>query len=116
MSTHTRTKTTQTTIDGGPGNYWTYAKVKYVGSDKKAVYIGGLDRFGRRTGEGTLRYPTFIYGMNERTPTVISWLEYRGEWRNDLPNGYGYATRFCCDGYSVASVQRGIWVDGHIPT
>jgi len=106
------TQTTQTT-PAGPAN-WTYANVKYADSDGKAVYRGGLDRFGRRTGQGVFRYPTLIYRAGERNPTVISWLEYRGEWRDDLPNGYGYATRFCCDGYSIASVQRGIWVGGHV--
>ena len=115
MSTKkTQTQTTQTTqtTTAGPGHSWT--TVKYAESDGKATYRGGLDRFGLRSGEGTFRFPTLIYGINERTPTVISWLEYRGEWRNDMANGYGYATRFCCDGYSIASVERGIWVNGRI--
>ena len=108
-------KTTQTqTTPAGPAN-WIYAKVKYTGSNGKAVYRGGLDRFGRRTGHGVFRYPTLIYGLGERNhPTIISWFEYCGEWRDDLPNGYGYATRFSCDGYSIASVERGIWVGGRM--
>jgi hypothetical protein len=78
-----------------------------------SIYTGQLDRFGKRTGSGTLRAPIYFYGAieDENTASIVNWMEYKGEWADDKPSGSGVARRYRGDGtYTV--LYNGIWDHG----
>ena len=90
---------------------WTWAKnVKLADG---SIYTGNLDRFGKRTGEGTFRHPIYIYGVldSAKTTALIQWMEYRGEWFNDMPGGYGVVKKYRGDGTNQ-TIYAGAWVNG----
>jgi hypothetical protein len=76
-------------------------------------YTGQLDRFGNRVGMGTLRTPIYFYGAidAENTASIVNWMEYKGEWADDKPNGSGVARRYRGDGTSTI-LYNGIWAKG----
>lgn len=76
-------------------------------------YTGQLDRFGNRTGSGTLRTPIYFYGAieDENTASIVNWMEYKGEWADDKPSGEGVVRRYRGDGtYTI--LYNGIWAHG----
>jgi len=90
---------------------WTWTtNAKYADGSN---YTGNLDRFGKRTGRGTFRAPIYFYGAieDENTATIVNWMEYYGEWRNDKPNGWGIAKRHRGDGRSTI-LYKGVWAHG----
>ena len=90
---------------------WTWAKnVKLTDG---SIYTGNLDRYGKRAGSGTLRTPIYVYGVIGRanTSSILTWMEYKGEWLNDTPNGWGIARKFRGDGTST-TIYKGIWQNG----
>ena len=91
--------------------FWTQTSgLKY--SDG-SMYTGSLDRYGKRIGYGTMRNPMYIYGAYdpENSAALIQWMEYSGEWRNNLPNGTGVVRKCRGDGTSF-TVYKGEWVNG----
>ena len=90
---------------------WTYTRgLKYLDG---SMYKGHLDRYGRRIGTGTMRNPMYIYGVYDpaNSAALIQWMEYSGEWRNNLPNGYGVVRKYRGDG-TCTTVHEGEWVNG----
>ena len=88
---------------------WTKG-TKYIDG---SIYTGQIDRFGKRTGMGTLRTPIFFYGVieDENKASIINWMEYNGEWADDKPSGEGIARRYRGDGtYTI--LYNGIWANG----
>ena len=91
--------------------FWTWTKgMKYANG---SIYKGHLDRFGKRTGAGTLRSPICVYGVYEPTNTsaLLNWMEYYGEWQNDKPSGWGIAKRYRGDG-TTTTIYDGEWANG----
>jgi len=88
---------------------WTN-RMKYADGSN---YTGYLDRYGNRTGTGTLRSPIYFYGVveAENTASIVNWMEYRGEWKNDKPSGQGIARRYHGNGASTV-LYNGIWAHG----
>jgi len=78
-----------------------------------SIYKGYLNRFGKRDGFGTFRNPIYIYGAIEpdKTSALIQWMEYRGEWCDDEPNGQGILKRYRGDGTSTV-LYEGEWMSG----
>jgi len=78
-----------------------------------SFYKGYLDRFGKRTGTGIWRSPMTIFGAYDpqNVKSMFHWTEYEGEWKNDLPNGYGELHKCCGDGTKQLDYQ-GSWVNG----
>lgn len=76
-------------------------------------YKGDLDRFGFRSGFGTFKYPIQAYTKDDKpnTPTLIHWMEYCGEWKDDAANGLGILKRYRGDGTSHVEFD-GIWRHG----
>ena len=79
-----------------------------------SFYKGYLDRFGKRTGTGVWRSPMTIFGAYDpqNVKSMFHWTEYDGEWKNDLPNGFGYLHKCCGDGTKVI-VFEGRWLNGN---
>ena len=79
-----------------------------------SFYKGYLDRFGKRTGTGVWRSPMTIFGAYDpqNVKSMFHWTEYEGEWKNDLPNGFGYLRKCCGDGTKVI-VFEGRWLNGN---
>ena len=79
-----------------------------------SFYKGYLDRFGKRTGTGIWRSPMTIFGAYDpqNIKSMFHWTEYDGEWKNDLPNGFGYLHKCCGDGTKVI-VFEGKWLNGN---
>jgi hypothetical protein len=90
---------------------WTWTKGMKLADG--SIYTGYLDRFGKRTETGTLRTPIYFYGAieDENTASIVNWMEYRGEWHNDKPNGQGIARRYRGNGTSII-LYNGIWANG----
>ena len=78
-----------------------------------SFYKGYLDRFGKRTGTGVWRSPMTIFGAYDpqNIKSMFHWTEYEGEWKNDLPNGYGKLHK-CCGGGAKQLDYQGSWVNG----
>ena len=92
-------------------SFWNWTNgLKY---DDGSFYKGHLDRFGKRIGSGTLRTPIYIYGVvTPSCPTsILNWMEYKGEWQNDKPAGFGTARRYRGDGTSTI-LYKGVWANG----
>ena len=91
---------------------WTWAK--NVKHDDGSIYTGYLDRYGKRTGTGTFRTP--INSGHESTAyPIATWMEYKGEWRNDKPHGMGIARRYRggTESFCVSTlIYKGIWANG----
>lgn len=89
---------------------WTEATVK---CSDGSIYKGHLDRNGKRTGFGTLRYPIMLYGAVDPADMtkLIHWMEYKGTWQDDEASGYGILTRFRGDGTSNV-IFEGEWRNG----
>jgi hypothetical protein len=94
----------------GLDQIWTEATVKGVDG---SIYKGHLDRFGGRTGFGTLRSPIYLYGVYDQANplSITNWMEYMGEWRDNQPNGTGIMRRYRGDG-KANIVYNGEWVNG----
>jgi hypothetical protein len=90
---------------------WTWTKGMKLADG--SIYTGYLDRFGKRTETGTLRTPIYLYGAieDENTASIVNWMEYRGEWHNDKPNGQGIVRRYRGNGTSII-LYNGIWANG----
>jgi len=90
-----------------------YRMTTIVKSSDGSIYKGELDRFGKRTGFGTLRTPILIYGVYDpaNTPRLLHWLEYKGEWREDEANGHGILRRYRGDGTNIVE-HEGEWKFG----
>ncbi len=55
-----------------------------------------------------------IFGVYDpqNIKSMFHWREYRGEWLNDLPNGFGYMKKCRGDGaYEI--IYEGEWVNGN---
>ena len=95
-------------------SFWTWTtNTKYADGSS---YTGNLDRFGKRTGRGTFRTPIYFYGsfdvVNKASAaTIVNWMEYYGEWRNDKPNGWGIVKSYRGNGLSTTKYE-GIWANG----
>jgi hypothetical protein len=81
-----------------------------------SIYTGDLDRFGKRSGKGVWRSEIYIYGVvgeieTTSTKALLHWMEYSGEWWNDLPRGFGILTKCRGDG-SREKVFQGCWMNG----
>ena len=79
-----------------------------------SVYKGNLDRFGKRTGFGTFRAPISVEQSDNpfsNYSSLITWMEYKGEWNNDKPSGYGIVKRYRGDGTSTI-IYDGVWANG----
>ena len=78
-----------------------------------SFYKGYLDRFGKRTGTGIWRSPMTIFGAYDpqNVDSMFHWTEYEGEWKIDLPNGYGELRKCCGDGTKQLDYE-GSWVNG----
>jgi hypothetical protein len=94
----------------GFDSVWTEATVK---CSDGSIYKGHLDRNGKRTGFGTLRYPIMLYGAvdPENMSSLIHWMEYKGTWQDDEASGYGILTKFRGDGTSNV-IFEGEWRNG----
>ena len=91
---------------------WTWAK--NVKHDDGSIYTGYLDRYGKRTGTGTFRTP-INSGHESTTYPIATWMEYKGEWRNDKPHGMGLArrSRGGTESFCVSTlIYKGIWANG----
>lgn len=94
--------------------FWTWTnQTKYADGSS---YTGNLDRFGKRTGRGTFRSPIYFYGSfdvlnKDSAATIVNWMEYYGEWRNDKPNGWGIVKSYRGNGLSTTKYE-GIWANG----
>jgi hypothetical protein len=80
-----------------------------------SMYVGQLDRCGKRVGYGTMRNPIYMYGVYDpnNSGAIANWMEYSGEWRNNLPNGYGIARK--CRGDELGTrvtIYEGEWING----
>ena len=95
-------------------SFWTWTtNTKYADGSN---YTGNLDRFGKRTGRGTFRSPIYLYGSYDienkaSAATIVNWMEYYGEWRNDKPNGWGIVKSYRGNGLSTTKYE-GIWANG----
>ena len=88
---------------------WTYTRgLKYLDG---SMYKGLLDRYGRRFGSGTMRKPLYNAYDPANTSALVQWTEYCGEWRNNLPNGYGVVRKYRGDGTCI-TVYEGEWING----
>ena len=78
-----------------------------------SFYKGYLDRFGKRTGTGVWRSPMSIFGAYnpQNIKSMFHWTEYEGEWKNDLPNGFGVLHKCCGDG-TKEIIYEGAWHNG----
>ena len=78
-----------------------------------SIYTGQIDRFGNRVGSGTLRAPIYFYGAieDENTASIVNWMEYVGEWRENKPCGLGMAKRYRGD-MLAKIVYQGEWANG----
>ena len=102
---------TQRQSASASSSFWTYTRgLKYLDG---SIYKGQLDRYGRRFGTGTMRNPMCIYGAYDpaNSAALVHWTEYSGEWRNNLPNGYGVVRKYRGDGTSTI-VHQGDWING----
>lgn len=115
--THTTTTNEQRTMESiqrqsaSSSPAWTYTRgLKYLDG---SIYKGQLDRYGKRFGTGTMRNPMCIYGVYDpaNTAALVHWMEYSGEWCNNLPNGYGIVRKYRGDG-TCTIVHEGEWVNG----
>ena len=90
---------------------WSYTKGMTYNDG--SVYKGDIDRFGKRSGFGTYRAPIVFKKFEDSTTTttttttpayssMLTWMEYKGEWCNDKPCGYGIIKRYRGDGTSKA--------------
>lgn len=92
-------------------------KKSHIRLSDGSVYDGPIDRFGRRSGEhGVWRSSIYIYGVVGEIDTtsadaLLHWMEYSGEWWNDLPRGFGILWKCRGDG-SREKVFQGCWMNG----
>lgn len=91
---------------------WSYTKGMTYNDG--SVYKGDIDRFGKRSGFGTYRAPIVFKKFEDSTTTLssmLTWMEYKGEWCNDKPCGYGIIKRYRGDGTSKI-IYEGEWING----
>ena len=85
--------------------------VKYADG---SIYKGNVARNGERVGFGTLRTPIYLYGVLDSKNTassIVNWMEYVGEWRDNKPCGLGMAKRYRGDTLATILYQ-GEWANG----
>ena len=84
-----------------------------VKSADGSIYKGELDRYGKRSGFGTLKAPIVVYGVYDSTNPhrVLHWMEYTGEWDEDEANGHGILRRYRGDGTNRVEYE-GMWKKG----
>jgi hypothetical protein len=114
--TKTMAATSTMTLGNGDDLVWKSLGWSHTESAKMSdgsFYKGYLDRFGKRTGTGVWRSPMTIFGAYDpqNVKSMFHWTEYEGEWKNDLPNGYGELHKCCGDGTKQLD-YHGSWVNG----
>jgi hypothetical protein len=90
---------------------WNMTVVKYADG---SIYKGNVARNGERVGFGTLRTPIYLYGvLDSKNPSssIVNWMEYVGEWRDNKPCGLGMAKRYRGD-MLAKIVYQGEWANG----
>ena len=90
---------------------WNMTVVKYADG---SIYKGNVARNGERVGFGTLRTPIYLYGvLDSKNPSssIVNWMEYVGEWRENKPCGLGMAKRYRGD-MLAKIVYQGEWANG----
>ena len=90
---------------------WNMTVVKYIDG---SIYKGNVARNGERVGFGTLRTPIYLYGvLDSKNPSssIVNWMEYVGEWRDNKPCGLGMAKRYRGDTLATILYQ-GEWANG----
>ena len=86
---------------------------RIVKSADGSIYKGELDRYGKRTGFGTLKAPMMVYGVYDpaNPSRLLHWMEYSGEWHEDEANGHGILRRYRGDGTNKVE-HEGLWKNG----
>jgi hypothetical protein len=84
--------------------------VKYANG---SIYKGNITRDGQRAGFGTLRTPIYLYGVldSNNPSSIVNWMEYVGEWRDNIPSGLGTIRKYRGDMTSNV-IYQGEWVNG----
>jgi hypothetical protein len=67
---------------------------------------------GERNGLGLFRGVPLMYGVVRGTgEELVHWTEYYGEWKDDMPHGFGILRNVSGDG-NVRNVFEGSWLKG----
>jgi hypothetical protein len=80
---------------------------------KDGTTYNGTIVCGERNGLGLFRSTPLIYGAvrSKTGEELIHWTEYYGEWRDDMPHGFGILRNVSGDG-NVRNVFEGSWLKG----
>ncbi len=116
QNTKTMAATSTMTLGNGDDLVWKslgWSRTESAKMSDGSFYKGYLDRFGNRTGTGVWRSPMTIFGAYDpqNIKSMFHWTEYEGEWKNDLPNGFGELRKCCGDGTKQMD-YHGSWVNG----
>jgi hypothetical protein len=79
---------------------------------KDGTTYNGTIVAGERNGFGLFRSTPLMYGVVRSSgEELIHWTEYYGEWRDDMPHGFGILRNVSGDG-NVRNVFEGSWLKG----
>lgn len=79
---------------------------------KDGTTYNGTIVAGERNGFGLFRSTPLMYGVfRSSAEELIHWTEYYGEWKDDMPHGFGILRNVSGDG-NVCNVFEGSWLKG----